>query len=126
MARRAPSSRTTGRRSLGVWLALCALVIQSLLPLFDAPLHRAVSRGPVAVVASAATVTLAEHQPAHAGHDCAICQFMASLGSFTPPLPARMLPPLDAVAVVALPGSRLVAHRPVARAAQPRAPPSLI
>ena len=125
MTQRLNALRSTRRRSPGVWLALCALLIQSLLPLLDAPLHCAATRAPL-VTASATTVTPAEHPPGHTGHECALCQFMANLGSFTPPLPVRVLPPLDGFAVVAPPPTRAGVRPLIVLAAQPRAPPSLI
>jgi hypothetical protein len=101
------------------------LLIQTLLPLLDAPLHRVADhdRASVGAIFEAAP---SEHQPGHATHDCALCRFMANLGSFTPPLPARQLPPIATVSIAALPERPGVVRTAAATASQPRAPPHRI
>lgn len=120
-----------GRR-LGVWLAVLALAIQSLLPLADAALHEAFSIASdtdfvVAAAHDAGTVdTVSKPAPAQLAHACPVCEFMTTLGSFTPPTPARAIAPAPAPRFAIWPIAPPAPRAASAAAAQPRAPPALI
>ena len=115
---------------LGAWLAVIALLIQSWLPLADAAFHRylgtAETRAGVAGVEPGHRVAAAKQQPAHASHDCPICQFIQALGSFSPPVAAPSAPPMPPLAFAVWPTAPPVVRAATATAAQPRAPPALI
>lgn len=122
MTRWLHTSRSTRRRC--VWLALCALAIQVLLPLLDAPLHHAAAHAGVAAPEAAPEAAPSDHQPGDASHDCVLCRFMAALGSFAPPSPARVPPPAEALVGTTPVAPPTVVRVAAGSAAQPRAPPS--
>jgi hypothetical protein len=126
-------ARKLGNRAAsrcGAWLAVLAIVIQSWLPLVDAALHRNAGGPPDGGVTAAAAhdhaATVTKLPPAHASHDCPICEFMAGFGSYVPPTPARVptspLANVFAVWPTAPPAMRAADGS----AAQPRAPPTLV
>ena len=122
-------------RTLGVYLALLALLIQSALPLADAAFHAALStageddtdRVAAAHVAPGDAITIISNPaPAHLAHACPICQFISSLGGFAPPIPARAVAPVWAPRFAVWPAAPPARRSAAASAAQPRAPPVLI
>jgi len=122
-------------RRLFVWLAVLALVIQNLLPIADAVLHAALaipSDDHVVVLAASAphdgstATTIAKQMPAHIGHACPICEFMTTLGSFTPPLAKRAIPPAAVDRFAVWPLAPPALRRAALTTAQPRAPPAVI
>jgi hypothetical protein len=118
-------------RQRGTWLAIVAILVQSWLPLADAAFHRYADatglRAPVAQVDPGHRVVAASKQlPAHLAHDCPICQFIQTLGSFSPPALAAPLAPAPRLAFAVWPTAPPVVRAADASAAQPRAPPALI
>jgi hypothetical protein len=133
-----PSPTTTRRRrdarSLGASLAILALLIQSVLPLADAALHATfniaadgVYRAAAAPASPVGTIeALSKQAPAATAHDCPICQFISSVGSFSPPAPARAPEPAPVNLFAVWPTAPPAARSADATAAQPRAPPAAI
>ena len=127
--------RPTTRRRIGAWLAVLALLIQSALPLADAAFHAASSapgNNDIVTLATAsaapddAIASVSKQAPADLDHACPICQFISTLGSFSPPTAAQniMRAPVDRVA--AWPTAPPAARSTDTGTAQPRAPPALI
>jgi hypothetical protein len=122
--------RSTGRR-LGTWLAIAAILIQGMLPLVDAAIHATFGITDVDIAVAApldphAVDAISKQTPAHLVHACPICQFITSLGSFTPPSPARATAPVSAPRFAIWPAAPPALRSAAASAAQPRAPPVLI
>jgi hypothetical protein len=116
---------------LGVWLAITALLIQSWLPLADAALHHhwRVADATASLAAFGPddhATALTQQPPAHAPHDCPICEFIASLGSFSPPTAVDASAPTFVRAFAIWPTAPPAVRVARAFAAQPRAPPTLI
>jgi hypothetical protein len=130
---------TTRRRRVigrvGTWLAVLALLIQNALPLADAALHRALAMpgdddmvwaAATPVAAGAAIASVSQQAPAHLAHDCPICQFISTLGSFSPPTAARAAAPTPVDRFAVWPTAPPAVRSTDTAAAQPRAPPALI
>jgi len=131
--------RPTARRRIigriGAWLAVLALLIQSALPLVDAAFHAALTTaGDDHVVRLAAApsapgdaiASVSKQAPAHLDHACPICQFISSLGSFSPPAAPRAAAPMPVDRAAVWPTAPPAARSATTAAAQPRAPPALI
>ena len=125
--------RFVGR--VGVWLAATALLIQSALPLADAAFHAAFSVtgdddgfrvAAAPAVPGDALESISKQAPVHLAHDCPICQFISTLGSFAPPTVARAATPTPVDRFAVWPTAPPAVRLADASAAQPRAPPALI
>jgi hypothetical protein len=112
-----------------VRLALLGMLVQAMLPLADAAMHRHASRAaaPIAIGASAdATATLARGDPAHLPHECALCAFIQTFGGATAPPVAYIAAPETGVASVAWPAAAAPVPSTAPFDAPPRAPPHRI
>jgi hypothetical protein len=134
-----PPSRSTAPRhpvvhTLGTWLAVLALLIQTALPLADAAVHATFNVAgdgetdgvTAATAAGGAIERLSKQAPAHATDACPICQFISAVGSFSPPSPARPPEPAPANLFAVWPTAPPAARSAHATPGQPRAPPAAI
>lgn len=121
------------RHRMAAWLAVIALLIQTLLPLVDGGLHAAQSTLSDDALALASVAgphggptAIQKPAPAHPVHECPICQFITALGNFAPPSATRIAAPVPTPIVAT--ASTTTPPRPasVIGAAQPRAPPASI